>query len=250
MPLSPAILEKKDANLHMQVEESPGEDEIQGTSMEKWKKLIYGDDYNSAATFLESPVSAPPLYGNQQHQPTSSTEKWRRLIYGDDYVDDQLIQDRETPSRTKSRGNDEKKWERMIYGDKYFDNNIAAITSDWEDEDYGYPSKYHKVQNLFHRFKNVVLDNRGATGSIIFCIFMTFLFIASGVHLFKPEPEPVDPFVTKSVTPGSRLRPVQHPYIDIVNNGPDDDSNRRLVEIDVEESYDNILGSTTQNDLI
>jgi len=242
MPLSPDILEKKEKNLHLQIEESPGDCVTPGTSMEKWKKLIYGDDYNSAITFLESPISAPPLYGNQHHQPTSSTEKWRRLIYGDDYVDDQLTLERETASKNRNQGNDNNKWERMIYGDNYFDANIAAITSDWDDEDYGYPSKSQKIQSLLYRVKNFVSDNRGAVVALI-GIVMTIAFVISGVHLFRREPVPVDPFVTKSVTPGSRLRPVQHHYIGIDNIA--DDDTRRLFNIDVEESYDNLLGSTT-----
>lgn len=237
MPLSPELLEQKDFSLHIDTTpESSESGEIEGTPMSKWKKLIYGDDYNSAATFLKSPISAPPLHGNQHHQPTSSTEKWKRLIYGDDYVDDLLVQDRTTPSKKRTSANrnssndNNNKWERMIYGDNYFDENIAAITNDWEDEDYGYSSKLERASQ---KFKDLVLRNR-TTSIAVTAFFVLILFVMVGVHFGKSEPEPIDPFVTKSATAGSRLRPVQHHYIGI-GNFPDDDlpnnGNRHLFGI-------------------
>lgn len=231
-------------------------------NISKWKKLIYGDEYNSAASFLESPVpiSAPPLYGNQGHQPTSNQEKWRRLIYGDDYVDDMLTVDRQTPVKKKTHNKrEQQKWERMIYGDNYFDSNIAAITSDWEDEDSSFGGSAFssaKFQNL----KRLVSHHATAVIAVgLVCTITAFLFIGGHMGGVKSSRESRNAFVTKSVTPESDLVAPQHHYVG-VGNVPDDndytdDQNRRdLLVIDEEDQISHIasdyLRGIGQHDLI
>ena len=137
------------------------------TPQSKWKKLIYGDDHNiNASSFLHSPISAPPLFGNQGHHPTSTAEKMRRLIYGDEYVDDALMAERTASARKRYGRNEREKWERMIYGDKYFDENIAALAADWEDEDTGGTSAA-----MLQKLKNLVLEHQRTATIAIAVVF-------------------------------------------------------------------------------
>jgi len=61
----------------------------------------------------------------QQHQSgNDDTHKWQKLIYGDE------------------------KWQKLIYGDEYFNENIAAVSSEWDDEDFGKNNNKDKFSSV------------------------------------------------------------------------------------------------------
>jgi hypothetical protein len=77
----------------------------------------------SAAAAASAAIWNPKKH--QQNQPRSrnnnkndgDSHKWQKLIYGDE------------------------KWQKLIYGDVYFNDNIAAVSSGWDDEDLGKNNK-------------------------------------------------------------------------------------------------------------
>jgi hypothetical protein len=53
-----------------------------------------------------------------------------------------------------SNNNSNTEWQRLIYGDDYFDDNIAHVTTEWDDEDRG---KKNKAKYCSVRTKQLML---------------------------------------------------------------------------------------------
>jgi len=99
-----------------------------------------------------------PRSGNNNNNNDGDSHKWQKLIYGDE------------------------KWQKLIYGDEYFNDNIAAVSSEWDDEDLG---KNNKAKYFFSVLRKKQQQLVLVIAIALFATAMTTLAIVHLSHSHK-----------------------------------------------------------------